>query len=165
MARSMAQILMQMTRDAERERKSQLRKHDSDPRAQTQLHAAFQADRTVSVVEMNAQLKEEVVGLETILADSLATDNYLDIESFKVQPEIPPFEPGQLAVADSSPTVSEFRPKSPGFFQSLLPGTNARHKRAVAIARREYESAVQACKQARAEKKRKSYPRLRQRIR
>ncbi len=117
---------------------------------------------------MNAQLKTEVGGLDTILADSLATDNYLDLESFKVQPKILPLDPGQLAAVDSPPTVSEFRPTSPGFFQRLLPGTNARHKRAVAKARREFESAVQAYKQSKAEKRSNSSrlgQRMRQRLR
>jgi hypothetical protein len=64
--------------------------------------------RQAKVEAMNSDLQAEVEELETLLQATLEIDDYLDFESLKVEPEIPPFQPGGLDAPEVAPSREIF---------------------------------------------------------
>ena len=118
---------------------------DPDQRASKRLHAESQE---AEVDVRNARLEEEIACLNGLLSASLQTDLYLNLDDFKLNPEIPLFDPGLLGTEDPKPVVSDYRPAPPGFFKRLLPGTMTRYAAAVEKARADYQGALASHKQA-----------------
>jgi restriction system protein len=74
----------------------------------------------------------------------LAVDDFLDLETLKVEPEIPPFQPGPLAHEESPPVLYTFLPPVAGGLGKLVPGAKRKHEQAVATATEHYNAEVAA---------------------
>ena len=136
-ARAQQRAEIAAVREAERARKAYERAQVLEKKERKRLYLE---SRTAEVEAMNAQLQARNEELERLLIATLETDDYLDFETLKVEPEIPPFQPGALAVSTDPPRIEMFMPPSPSGFAKLVPGAKGKHEQAVAAARRAFES-------------------------
>jgi restriction system protein len=158
---SLLRTLVQAQREAERKRVAQLREME---RAQTK--AARNAEKTrrdyerakianqkeqvklytesriAHVQWQNEQLEQQIHVLERLLLDALSVDPYIDIQTLKQAPNLLPFHPGPLALAEAPPQPQMYMPPEPTGLQKLLPGTKERYAQEVAKAQEMYRSHV-----------------------
>jgi restriction system protein len=127
------------TREAERARKALERAEAWEQKEQKRLYLEA---RQAEVDAMNGELESEVAELETLLAATLDVDDYLDFETLKVEPEIPPFQPGSLDIREAQPTRDSFLPEPLSGVAKFVPGAKARHELAVAEGETRYAAAV-----------------------
>src|SRR5205823_5248343 len=73
---------------------------------------------------------------------TMTVDDFIDFEALKEEPEIPPFQPGALGVAERPPERDSFMPAPLSVVSKLVPGAKAKHERAVAEATAAYEQAT-----------------------
>lgn len=125
-------------REAERARKAFERAQVLDEKERKRLYAEA---RSAEVDAMNEALESQVATLGTLLAATLAVDDFLDFEALKQAPDIRPFEPGPLAVPEARPDEAEFSVPPLGA-RKLVPGAKAKHAAALADAAARYESAL-----------------------
>jgi len=130
--------LARQARAAERERKALQRELAARERDAKREHAEA---RAAQAEEMTADVEAEVAALQGILAATLIVDDFVDFQTLKVEPDIPPFQPGALAVAEPMPTEAEFMPVPLSAFAKLIPGARGKHEHAVAEAAAVYEQA------------------------
>jgi restriction system protein len=166
-SRGFTSVLIQMQRQAER---------DARARAAAQRHAAVEAERArkayerakaadqkerarlyaesraAQVAALNDGLDVEIAALDRLLSDTLAVDDFLDLESLKEIAPRPPFAPGALAVPEPPPDPASFRPPEPSAGQKLVPGARQRYAARFEAGRRQYEAAVLAHQQREAER-------------
>jgi restriction system protein len=90
---------------------------------------------------MNEALDQQLATLDSLLKATLSVDDFLDFESLKQIPDIRPFEPGRLAIAEARPEEANFSVPPLGA-RKLVPGAKAKHTAAVAEAAARYESAL-----------------------
>lgn len=124
-------------REAERTRKAYERAQAMEEKERKRLYLEA---RQAEVEAMNAGLTGTIDTLETLLAQTLDVDDYLDFGALKVEPEIPPFQPGNLANAEHKPGF--LPPPEPSGFGKFLPGAKEKHQQAVAEAKQRHEAAV-----------------------
>lgn len=144
---------LQAQRAAERAQQAELRAVTQAARAEEQARRAYeraqQADqkerarlytesRVAHVALLNEQLAQTVAQLEQILAATLDVDDFLDLETLKQQPEIAPFDPGDLEVVEPPPAKEAYKPPPLTGLQALWPGAKAQHAQADAAARQRY---------------------------
>ena len=99
----------------------------------------------------NAELAAVYEEIDSILADTLDVDDYVDLETLHRVVEHPPFQPGELANALPRPAtiipppMAEFSPPAgePKKF-SLSPGAKKRYAALLASAQADYDEAVRA---------------------
>lgn len=151
----------QASREAERQRvaayKAQVRAQEQAARAHERSIKAAERARVVGEKEarrlyaearqeeadaLEAELVAERQALESILAATLAVDDYVDLDSLKEKPYIPPFSPGALAEPLPAPAAETYEPAPLSFSQKLIPGAKAKFAQAQADARARYESDV-----------------------
>lgn len=117
--------------------------------AQQQVQAA-----TSEVERMNELLDARVARLEGLLQATLAVDDHLDFETLKDDPDVPEFDPGDLAISPRPPQMTvphlEKRPE-PTFVEKLRPGWKKRHAERLATAEANHAQAVSRAKAAHAE--------------
>jgi restriction system protein len=130
--------LERQARAIERERKARERELAARERDAKRQHAE---SRAAQVEEMNADIEAEVAALEGILATTLSVDDHLDFEVLKEEPEVPPFQPGSLAVSEPPPMLDAFMPAPLSALSKLLPGAKSKHAVAVVEATGRYEQA------------------------
>jgi restriction system protein len=130
--------LERQARATEREQKARERERAARERDAKRRHAEA---RAAEVEEMNADVEAEVAALEGILAATLTVDDHIDFDVLKEEPEIPPFQPGRLAVAERSPERDAFMPSPLSALSKLVPGAKAKHEQAVVSATSAYEQA------------------------
>lgn len=136
-ARAQDQAVLAAAREAERARKAYERAQALDEKERKRLYLE---SRTAEVEAMNEELEGKNQGLESLLRATLDVDDYLDFEELKEEPELPPFQPGALATAEVAPQIESFMPPELGGVGKLVPGAKAKHERAVAEARQQYEA-------------------------
>ncbi|MGP0053271.1 MAG: hypothetical protein ACLPZR_31135 [Solirubrobacteraceae bacterium] len=93
---------------------------------------------------LNEALAARNEALEGLLRAALEVDDVLDIQSLKAAPEIPPFQPGALGIAEPAPDKDSFLPVPPSGVAKFMPGAAKKQARAVAEAMERYETAVAA---------------------
>lgn len=128
---------VQAQREAERTRKAYERARAAGERDAKRLYGEA---RAAEVDAMNAGVAVEVASLETLLEATLAVDDYLDFDSMKSIPELPPFDPGALGVPTPAPDASQFSVPEIGA-KRFLPGAKEKHAQAVAAAAQQYDAA------------------------
>lgn len=105
--------------------------------------------RTAEVEALNAELKSSYDDIDGLLAWTLDTDDYVDLESLKVTAEHPPFEPGKLGTP--APPVPDlvYPPPPPPYVEPTTPkglagafGGKRKHAEALAAAQSEHQRAV-----------------------
>lgn len=137
----LAQYQRQLEREAravERERKARERELAAREREAKRQHAEA---RAAQAEEMTADVEAEVAGLAGILALTLTVDDHIDFEALKEEPEIPPFQPGALAVSEPPPLREEFMPEPLSAFGKLVPGAKAKYAQATADGEAAFERA------------------------
>jgi restriction system protein len=97
----------------------------------------------LAAVELrNEELAQDVAGLQMLLADTLAVDDFLDFDALKEAAPKPVFSPGQLAVAEPAPDPDAFSPPRPTGLRAHLPGAKEKYQAQWEQGRRTYEAAV-----------------------
>lgn len=144
----------QAGREAERQRQAQQRAQAQAIRAREQAIKSAERARVASERDMKrlhveareeetealeAELASRIDGLESILKATLAVDDYIDLDTLKQQPAIPPFNPGQLAQPAQPPQQWAYHVPPLTFAQKLVPGAKERHEKALAEARLRFE--------------------------
>jgi len=129
---------MVSVREAERTRKLYERAAAAEEKERKRLYLEAQL---AEVEVMNEELAAEVASLEGLLASTLDVDDYLDFETLKDELDVPPFQPGALAVALSPPLLNDFLPPPLSGMAKLVPGAKAKHEQAVEAATESFETA------------------------
>ncbi len=134
--------IAQSQREAERLQKAQLREQAQAVRAYEQAQKAYEratvADqkekarlyaesRAAQATMQTEEVERFVAALGSLLADTLAVDDFFDLDSLKQQPAIAPFDPGQLAVAEPPPDPASYAVAPLSALQKLVPGAKAKH--------------------------------------
>ena len=132
---------MRALREAERARRAYERSVAEGEKERKRLHLE---SRIAEIDAMNEELEARVERLEALLEATLDVDDFLDFESLKEKPELPPFQPGALAAPESPPLLESFMPSAPSGVGKLFPGTKAKHEAAVEEATAEFEKALAA---------------------
>ncbi len=81
---------------------------------------------------MGAEVAAQRDALEGILAATLRVDDYIDLDTLKEKPYIPPFDAGAFATPSPAPLAETFQPAPLTFSQKLVPGAKAKFERAQA---------------------------------
>lgn len=141
---------MAAMREAERARKAYERGQALGEKERKRLYLEA---RTAEVEAQNAELQARNDSLESLLASTLAVDDYLDFETLKVEPEVPPFQPGSLDVAEPPPVIDTFTPPPLSGMAKLVPGAKAKYAQAVETGKQAFaaESAAHAERERRRE--------------
>src|SRR6266700_3570996 len=141
----------QVAREAERAQRAYLSMQKAQQRAFLDLQKAEQKalaeeqkerdrlyteSRTAQVALQNEQLENDVARLGNLLTESLSIDDFIDFAMLKQVSNIPPFNPGQLAVAEPPPSIHMYLPPDLSGLQKFVPG--AKEKHAQEHAAREY---------------------------
>lgn len=169
-SRGFTSALIQIQRDAERRRRTELAARrrirveaDRAQRAYERASAAekkeqsrlYVAARLAKVELLNEDLKDRVAELTGILCVTLDVDDFLDFEALKDAAPLPTFVPGQLAIPEPPPDAAAFRPPAPGVMQRLVPGARQRYAAELEAARRANEVAMAAHHELEAERLRR----------
>jgi restriction system protein len=136
-----------LRKGAERARATAARASAAEKRKAEQFAARLHADaRQAEVAALNADLANSLNEIDSLLAGTLAVDDFVDLEALKItKVEHPSFEPGRLAdpvptlpalVYPPEPTYAE--PPPPSGLASAL-GGKKKHQQAVARARSDFE--------------------------
>jgi restriction system protein len=91
---------------------------------------------------MNEELELAVQRLERLLAETLGVDDFFDLDTMKVEPDVPPFQPGTLASAAPAPGPEQFMPAPLAGVGKFLPGAKAKYEAAVHEAQVDHERAA-----------------------
>lgn len=103
--------------------------------------------RTAEAGALNEALETAAGELSSLLSATLGVDDYLDLESLREDPELPPFQPGALATPENPPAAASFMPAEPSGIAKLVPGAGKKHQRAVEVATKECEAELAAFEQ------------------
>jgi restriction system protein len=133
----------------ERERLRAIRAAQQSQRAYERSIAAEEKERKRLYLEsrmaevdaQNEDLDTSVAELEMLLASTLSVDDFIDFEALKEDAELPPFEPGELAVAESQPRIEAFIPAPLSGLVKFVPGANAKHTQLVKDQQQAFETA------------------------
>jgi restriction system protein len=118
-------------RAAERTRKAYDRAQAFEEKERRRLYLEA---RAAEADEHNEWLAAVDAALEDLLGAAVARDAYVDLESLKEEPRIPPFHAGALAVAEPAPLIENFVPPPPSGIGKLVRGAGKKHARAVDVA-------------------------------
>jgi restriction system protein len=124
-------------REAERARKTYERAQAAEEKEKKRLYVE---SRLAEVEAKNKQLEAYLVSLENLLDHTLNVDDFLDFERLKQEPEIPPFQPGELARPEPVPQIA--LPSELSAIGKLVPGAKARHEKQVEEAKVKHEMAL-----------------------
>lgn len=142
------QLLRQLRQDRERAQRLAARADATERKRQEQQahEAGTGAART-----MKAQLDRQVAELQTLLTSRLAGPPQLTFAMLKQSPEVPPFDPGDLAEAWPAPRWEDYAPPLPGALSGLV-GGKARYERAREAASETFQRALADHEQAEADR-------------
>jgi restriction system protein len=135
---------------AERARATAARASEAQRKAAEREAARLQVEeRTAEVEAMNADVAASYEDIDGLLAWTLDTDDYVDLESLKVTAEHPPFDPGKLGTP-LPPLPELVYPPQPTYVEPPAPkglagafGGKKKHAEAVSAAQAEHQQAVQ----------------------
>src|SRR2546425_10271156 len=94
MMRAQEQAQTRAAREAERTHKAYLNAQKAEQKERTKLYTE---SRIADVDLQNEQLENDIAQLGNLLTESLSIDDFIDFATLKEAPNIPPFNPGQLA--------------------------------------------------------------------
>jgi restriction system protein len=166
--RGFTAALVQIQREAERQRKAEMAAATRAARDAERAHHAYirtQAaeakerqrlyveSRLADVELLNEELQDDVANLQHLLADTLQVDDFLDFETLKEAAPRPVFMPGPLAHPEPPPSPDAFRPVEPNGLRARLPGARGKYLAKWEDGRIAYETAVTAHNQREAERR------------
>ena len=111
-------------REAERQRKAYERAVATGEKERQRLYVEA---RLAEVERLNLALETTGVALASLLADALARDAFVDVETLKENPELPAFHAGALETEEQAPSAESFMPPEPSGLGKLVPGAAKRH--------------------------------------
>jgi restriction system protein len=135
-ARVLDREQMHAFREAERAQRAYERSIAAEEKERKRLYVE---SRSAAVDAQNEELDGYVRGLGILLAATLAVDDYLDLDSLKVAPDVPMFQPGLLGAPAPPPQLESFLPKEPSGIGKFMRGAKAKHEEALAVAQTAYE--------------------------
>lgn len=138
-ARAEAAARTRAAREAERAQRAYDRAENAEAKERQRLYLE---SRAAFVELMNEKLDDQVARLQTLLAETLDVDDFLDFEAMKDAAPLPVFAPGPLAVAQRPPDPDKFRPQEPTGLRSRLRGVQERYRAEWEQGRQAYEAAV-----------------------
>jgi restriction system protein len=166
--RGFTAALVQIQREAERQRRAELaaatraardakRAHNAYERAEAaeakERQRLYVESRMADVELLNEELQDDVANLERLLADTLPVDDFLDFETLKEAAPRPVFAPGPLAHPEPPPSPDAFRPVEPTGVRARLPGARGKYLAKWEDGRIAYEVALAAYNQREAERR------------
>src|SRR2546428_2909271 len=134
--RAQAQAQTRAAQAAAKAQKAYLAAQQADQKERAQLY--FES-RVAQVALQNEQLESVIAQLESLLTESLANDEFINIEALKQAPNIPYFDPGQLAQAEPPPVQQRYFPPALSGIQKLIPGAKEKHAKEIAKAHERYQ--------------------------
>jgi len=151
-ARAQAAAATRAAREADRAQRAYERSVAADAKERQRLYVESQS----AAVELrNEELAQDVAGLQMLLADTLAVDDFLDFDALKEAAPKPVFSPGQLAVAEPAPDPDAFSPPRPTGLRAYLPGAKEKYQAQWEQGRQAYEAAVAEHQQREADRVRR----------
>src|SRR5205807_4380649 len=97
----------QIAKQAAQSQKAYLAAQKADQKERALLYTKSCA---AEVALKNEQLESEVAQLEHLLLESLPIDIFVNLETLKQPLNMPPFNPGSLAIAEQPPFVQNYLP-------------------------------------------------------
>ncbi len=128
---------MRALREAERTQRAYERSVAAEDKERKRLYLEA---RVAAVEAQNEELDAHVRQLETLLQTTLDVDDFFDLDTMKVTPEPPPFQPGSLAVPGPTPQLDSFMPPALTGLGKFVPGAKAKHEEARAQAQAVHEA-------------------------
>lgn len=138
-ARALDREQMRALHEAERAQRAYERSVAVEEKERKRLYVE---SRSAAVEAQNEELNAYVRRLETLLADTLAVDDYFDLDSLKVTPDVPTFQPGVLGAPAPAPQLESFLPQAPSGIRRFMPGAKAKHEEALAVGQTAYEQVL-----------------------
>lgn len=129
----------QIARQAAQAQKAYLAHQKADQKERARLYTE---SRIAEVALQNEQLESEVAQLEHLLLESLPIDNFVNWETLKQPLNMPPFEPGPLAIAEQPPNIQHYLPPELTGMQKFMPGAKEKHAQEVARVHERYRADV-----------------------
>lgn len=127
----------QLAKQAAQAQRAYLAAQKADQKERARLYTE---SRIAEVALQNEQLESEVAQLEHLLLESLPIDNFVNWETLKQPLNMPPFEPGPLAIAEQPPDIQHYLPPELTGLQKFMPGPKERHAQEVAKAHERYRA-------------------------
>jgi restriction system protein len=140
------QLIRQLTQDEQRAQRLAARADAAERKRQEQQ--AHQAGMSAARA-MKAQLDRQIAELQTLLTSRLAGPPQLTFAMLRQSPNVPPFNPGDLADARPAPQWEDYAPAVPGTLSGLM-GGKARYTRAREAAWEVFQRALHDHEQAEA---------------
>lgn len=125
----------QAARAAEKARKEYERARIANQKEQAFLYTQ---SRAAQVQLQNEELEQQITTLEHLLLDALPVDSFIEIQALKQRPNVPLFDPGQLAIALIPPQAHLYAPPEPSGLQKFLPGAKEKYGQEVLKAQETY---------------------------
>lgn len=119
----------QAARAAEKAQKEYEKARVTNQKEQARLSTE---SRIAYVQLLNEQLEQEIQSLERILLDGYSVDPYIDMQTLKQPSNLPPFNPGPLAMAEAPPQPQMYAVPELTGFQKFLPGAKEKYAQDVA---------------------------------
>ena len=135
----------QATREAQRAQNAALRARAAQDKAFAVQYAAI---RTREAAAQTAEVEATVDELSRVLAATLDVDDYLDLDTLRTPPALPPFEPSGLPYLPPPPAFEQFLPPAPRGAARLF-GSGDRQQRQTQQAQLELERAQASWEQQR----------------
>ena len=139
--RAQEQAQTRAAKAAEKARKDYLNAQKAEQKERAKLYTE---SRLADVDLQNEQLENDIAQLGNLLTESLSIDDFIDFAMLKQVPNIPPFNPGQLAVAEPPPSIHMYLPPDLSGLQKFVPGAKEKHAQEVAKAHERYRADAQA---------------------
>jgi restriction system protein len=135
-------------KEAERQKKEAERQAAAAEKERIRRHVAA---RTAEVEQLNGELGARNEELQKLLRRTLDVDDFVSFEVLKEDPEIPPFNPGDLGVPETAPQLAlptYFPPSPPSAFGKLIPGSRNKYAQRLREAEETHKAAVQKAEAA-----------------
>jgi restriction system protein len=137
--RAQEQAQRRAFREAERTRNAYERARNVEEKQRKRLYLE---SRVAEVDAMNAEIERVANDLANLLAATLDVDDHLDFDSLKSEPELPVFQPGNLARPEPEINQADFLVPPLSGIKGLLPGAKAKHAIAVEEGAKRYQEGV-----------------------
>jgi len=131
----------QAARAAEQARRAYERAHIADLKERARLYLE---SRLSEVAAQNEQLEQDVARLRHLLSDSLSAEHFVDLETLKQAPQIPPFNPGSLGQAEPAPAPEAYLLPKLSVIKRFLPGAKQKYAQKLREARQRYDADLAA---------------------
>jgi restriction system protein len=121
----------QAAKAAAQAQKAYQRAQIADQKARARLYIESQA---AQVAMQNDELESDIIRLNNLLLEALSIDSFIDFQKLKETPNLPVFNPGQLAVMEPPPSPQMYLPPELTGLQKLVPRAKEKHAKETAKA-------------------------------